>query len=97
VAGFAPAMAAGGVLTAVLFRAGEFGFLPGAWMLLYGAGVVAGGSASVRVVPLMGGCFMALGAATLLAAGMPRDIALAVGFGGVHIVFGTIIAVKYGG
>jgi hypothetical protein len=97
VAGFAPAMIAGGVLTAVLVRAGATQMLPGTWMLLYGAGVVAGGGASVRVVPLMGACFMAVGAATLMIAGIPKDVALAAGFGGLHVVFGTVIAVKYGG
>ena len=99
VAGFAPAMLAGAVLTLVLFRAGLYGFLPGVWLLLYGAAVVSGGSASVRVVPLMGACFMAAGAAALCWSGspLPGDAVLAAGFGGLHIVFGTIIAVKYGG
>ncbi len=97
IAGFAPSVLAGGVLTAVLFPAGGIGFLPGLWMLLYGAGIVAGGGNSVRVVPLMGACFMAVGAADLLLPGLPSDVALAAGFGGVHVIFGTIIAVKYGG
>jgi hypothetical protein len=97
VAGFTPAMAAGGVLTVVLYRGGAAGLLPGTWMLIYGAGVVAGGGASVRVVPLMGACFMVAGAAALLFGGVPPDVALAAGFGGVHILFGTVIAVKYGG
>ena len=97
VAGFAPAMLAGAVLTAALYRTGMCGFLPGAWLLLYGAAVVSGGSASVRIVPLMGACFMALGTAAL---GLPppfSNLLLAAGFGGLHLVFGTIIAVKHGG
>jgi hypothetical protein len=96
VAGFAPPMLAGGMLTAVLFRGGLETFLPGTWLLLYGAGVVSGGSASVRVVPLMGALFMAAGAAALL---LPSAgaILLAAGFGGLHIIFGVLIAVKYGG
>jgi hypothetical protein len=100
VAGFAPAMLAGGVLTAVLFRAGLIRFLPGTWMLLYGTAVVSGGSNSVRVVPLMGACFMVLGGAALWWSGavpFSGDALLAAGFGGLHIIFGTIIAVKYGG
>jgi hypothetical protein len=96
VAGFAPAMLAGGLLTAVLFRAGMPAFLPGIWLLLYGAGVVSGGAASVRVVPLMGACFMAAGAAALLAPAW-SGVLLAAGFGGLHVVFGVVIAVKYGG
>jgi hypothetical protein len=97
VAGFAPAMLAGAVLTAVLFRAGHLEILPGMWMLLYGAGVVSGGGASVRIVPLMGACFMALGVFALVVPGIPRDVELALGFGALHIVFGGLIAVKYGG
>jgi hypothetical protein len=97
VAGFAPAMVAGALLTAVLFRAGQSLLLPGVWLLLYGAAVVSGGWASVRVVPLMGACFMAVGAAALLLQSAAGDVVLAAGFGGLHIVFGTVIAVKYGG
>jgi hypothetical protein len=97
VAGFTPAMVAGAVLTAVLFRSGSIPLLPGMWMLLYGVGVVSGGWASVRVVPLMGGCFMAMGAVALFWPGVSTDAMLAAAFGGLHIGFGTVIAVKYGG
>jgi hypothetical protein len=100
IAGFAPALLAGAVLTFVLFRAGQVVLIPGMWLLLYGAGVVSGGGASVRVVPLMGGCFMTMGAAALClpaATFAGNDILLAAAFGGLHILFGTIIAVKYGG
>src|SRR5262245_39221407 len=58
IAGFIPPILAGAVLTLVFYRAGVSGFLPGVWLLLYGAAVLSGGWASVRVVPLMGGCFM---------------------------------------
>ena len=97
VAAFVPSMAAGALLTLVLFRAGEFSLLPGIWLLLYGAGVVSGGAASVRVVPIMGACFMALGAVAVLAPASWGNPLLAAGFGGLHIVFGLAISVKYGG
>ena len=97
IAGFTPAILAGAVLTAVFYRAGISGFLPGVWLLLYGAAaVLAGGSASVRVVPMMGACFMLLGTVALLLPGW-NDVLLPVGFGGLHLIFGTVIAVKYGG
>ena len=94
--GFTPAVLAGAVLTAVFFRAGVSGFLPGVWLLLYGATVVSGGSASVRIVPMMGACFMFLGTLALLLPGW-NDLLLTAGFGGLHLIFGTLIAVKYGG
>ena len=96
IAGFAPAILAGAVLTAVFYRAGVSGFLPGVWLLLYGAAVLAGGSASVRIVPIMGACFMFVGTVALLLPGW-NDVLLPVGFGGLHLIFGTVIAVKYGG
>lgn len=97
IAGFAPAMLAGAVLTVALWRAGSNALLPGIWLLLYGAAVISGGWNSVRVVPMMGACFMVLGAATLLFPVTSGDILLAIGFGGVHIAFGSVITVKYGG
>ena len=97
IATFVPSMAAGALLTFVLSRAGTFSVLPGVWLLLYGAGVVSGGAASVRVVPLMGACFMALGACALLAPMSWGNPLLAAGFGGLHILFGLAISVKYGG
>ena len=45
----------------------------------------------------MGACFMAAGAIALLAPAVPGHLFLAAGFGGLHIVFGTVIAVHYGG
>jgi hypothetical protein len=96
-AGFAPAMTAGVLLTAALWQAGAVAFLPGAWLLLYGVAAVSGGAWSVRVVPLMGACFMALGAAALWMPAGFGNLFLAAGFGGLHIVFGAVIAIKYGG
>jgi hypothetical protein len=97
IAAFVPSMAAGALLTAVLFRGGVTSVLPGVWLLLYGAGVVSGGAASVRVVPLMGACFMAMGALALVAPVSWGNGVLAAGFGGLHILFGIVISVKYGG
>jgi hypothetical protein len=95
--GFAPPLMAGALLTGVLYRTALPEALAGVWLLLYGTGVLCGGAASVRVVPVMGLCFMLLGALALFAPAAWGNLFLAAGFGGIHIVFGTLITVKYGG
>ncbi len=93
----APPLFAGAMLTAVLFDAQLLSPLPGMWLLLYGTSVVGGGVYSVRIIPLMGASFMALGVFALLAPVGWSNALMALGFGGLHIVFGLLIAWRYGG
>jgi hypothetical protein len=94
---FAPPMFTGALLTVVLFHAGLIGAIPGVWLLLYGTAVVVGGAFSIRIVPLLGLCFMVLGTVALFSPAAWGNALLAAGFGGLHIIFGAIIARNYGG
>lgn len=95
--GLGPAMIAGAVLTAALYRADLFDLIPACWLLLYGAAVVAAGMFSVPAVPVMGLGFMLLGAAASFSPAAWLNEYMAIGFGGLHLVFGFLIARRYGG
>lgn len=94
---FAPPIFVGGLLTFALFQVGAMAALPGVWLLLYGTAIVTGGAFSVRAVPIMGLCLMALGAAALFAGPQWGNIFMAAGFGVVQMGFGLWIALRYGG
>ena len=92
-----PPLAAGAVLTVILMDRHLYEILPGMWLMLYGVAVITGGAFSVRVVPVMGICFAVFGTAALgLPAGWANGV-MAAGFGGLHILFGLLIARRHGG
>lgn len=95
--GLIPTLLAGVVLTAIFYAQGSYSLMPGTWLLLYGAGVITAGAYSVRIVPVMGACFMALGIVAFIAPLAWGDWFMCAGFGGLQIVFGAIIARKHGG
>jgi predicted phage tail protein len=94
---FLPPVLAGAALTYALFRSGATAALPGMWLLLYGTAVVTAGTFSVRIIPLMGVCFMVVGLAALLSPAAWGDAYMAAGFGALQIVFGVAIARRHGG
>lgn len=94
---FAPPLFAGAMLTTVLYHLHALGVIAGLWLLLYGVAVMTGGAFSVRIVPVMGLCFMILGAAALLLPPSWGNWFMVAGFGGLHIGFGFVIARRYGG
>ena len=100
----APPIVAGCVLTYVFLQIGYFDIMPGIWMLCYGAGIMTAGAFSIRLIPIMGMVFMLLGTIGLY---LPSDwfqpvwqhlalvdFYLGAVFGGVHLLFGAIIALK---
>jgi hypothetical protein len=92
-----PPMIAGALLTAALWDLGQDTILPALWLLLYGAGTMTGGAFSVKAVPMMGVGFMALGIVALFIPFTWADTMMGLGFGGLHLIFGWIIAKNYGG
>lgn len=94
---FMPPLMVGVVLTSILYREHVLSVLPGMWLLLYGAAVVTGGAFSVRIVPVMGLCFMFAGMVALLAPTAWGNAFLMLGFGTLHIAFGIVIARRHGG
>ena len=92
-----PALAGAVVLTGVLYHNRLFDLMPGVWLLLYGVAIMSGGTYSVKVVPLMGAGFMAIGTFALLVPWGWAQWCMAAGFGGLQIIFGTIIARRHGG
>ena len=94
---FAPAVVVGAALTAAMTMHGLNAMLPAVWLLLYGAGVTAAGAYSVPIVPVMGAAFIATGLVALFTPAVWNTALLMAGFGGLHIVFGFLIARRHGG
>lgn len=94
---FLPAIVAGGILTFVLWTHGMRNEVAPMWLLLYGTAVMAGGALSVRIVPVMGAAFAALGTAAFFLPASAQPVMMTAGFGLLHVVFGALIARYHGG
>ncbi len=94
---FAPPMIAGVAIVLGVWSYGGYQALPAICMLCYGAAVVCGGAFSVKVVPFMGWCFIVLGAITFALPTTYGNLMMGLSFGGLHIIFGAIIAKRFGG
>ena len=94
---FTPPLVCAIVITLGLWRYEHYEVMIPVWMLLYGTAIVCGGAFSVKAVPIMGWCFILLGTiAFFIPSGFGNSL-MALSFGVLHIVFGIIIARKYGG
>jgi hypothetical protein len=91
-----PTLVAGALLTFALTQQGTTVLLPGMWLAMYGAGVTAGGSFSVRAMRWMGVVFLALGAVALFRPDLGLTL-LGAGFGGLHIAVGVDLVWRHGG
>ena len=95
--GFAPPLIVGVIIVLGLWKNGYFYIMPPICMLSYGAAVVCGGAFSVRIVPVMGWFFMALGAVAFAIPTSNGNLMMGASFGMLHIIFGAVIARRYGG
>jgi len=92
VLGLMPGLFAGAVMTGVLWNANHLGAAPGAWLLLYGCALISASVSTRPIVTWMGSCFVALGVLALVAPAPSQIPLLGLGFGGLHIIFGILIA-----
>jgi hypothetical protein len=90
-------LVAGAALTLGLWFQGAWSLMPAAWLLLYGTGVLTGGTFSVTPLRALGLSFMALGVAAIVTPPSWGNFWLAIGFGGLHLAFGWYIARHHGG
>ena len=95
--GFAPPIVCGVATTLGLWRFEHYEVMAAVWMLLYGAAVVTGGAFSVRIVPVMGWMFITVGAIAFALPANMGNILMGASFGLLHIIFGAVIARRYGG
>ncbi len=92
-----PPLLCGVFITLGLWRFGHFEVMIPVWIVCYGAAVVCGGAFSVKPVPVMGWCFLAVGAVAFF---LPADFGntmMAASFGILHVIFGTLIGRRFGG
>jgi hypothetical protein len=94
---FLPPLGTGIAMTAALYSNDAVGLMPALWLLCYGAAVITAGTFSVRIVPMMGIAFMVLGALALATPASWSDAWQGAGFGGLHIIFGFLVARRHGG
>lgn len=95
--GSLPPFLVGVVVVLGLWQNGIYGLMAPICMLSYGAAIVCGGAFSVRIIPVMGWYFMALGAFTFILPIEYGNLMMGLSFGVLHIIFGAVIAKRYGG
>lgn len=92
-----PPLFVGAVLTAVFYANELYWMIRPMWLLLYGTAIATGGAFSVATVPAMGLAFMAFGTLAFFLPYAWHTALMAAGFGGIHILFGILIARRHDG
>ena len=92
-----PSLLVGVVLTVSLLSTPEMTLLPGLWMMLYGAGVLAAGTYAAAPVMHMGGAFVISGLFTHALPDSWSNVLLGLAFGGFHLYFGFQVYRHHGG
>lgn len=87
----APGLFAGAIMTLVLWQGGHLRAIPGTWLLLYGCALISTSAPTTAIMGVLGGLFALLGLITYLIPESLHNIALGVGFGGLHLLFGIMI------
>ena len=88
----APAFVSTLLLTAALWSASNYTWLPALWLFGYGTAMLAAAPVTLRPVGWMGAGFLALGALALFTPESMADVWLGLGFGGLQSGFGIWIA-----
>ena len=80
--------------SAVLVQTGHWELLPGVWLLLYGCGLWGVSFFAPLFLRGLGAAFMVAG---VCAWAIPAcsALALGLGFGGLHLVFGMVVMMRY--
>jgi hypothetical protein len=86
-----PSLAAGLIMTAVLWSSGNLHAIPGSWLLFYGCALISASTVTTRTIGVLGLSFASLGTVALLLPAGAQILMLGLGFGGLHILFGLLI------
>jgi hypothetical protein len=92
---FTPPLFVALVLTCRLLFSKNPQALAVSWLLLYGAAIVSGGMCCPIAAPEMGLGFLLVGTIAFLISPDWVNLPLAVGFGGLHIIFGINRLIRY--
>ena len=84
----------GGIFAIILLGQGRFDLLPGVTLLFYGLALFTGHRHTLTEVRWLAVCEIVLGLAAILVVGWGL-LAWTIGFGLLHIVYGSVMYFKY--